>query len=318
MSHLHREMKEVSLESESKRAILIAANPKSGATDRSRLVEALAERLRQDGYPVEVITDLSQLRERIETLEEVDGVEVVIGAGGDGTAGVVVSRMGPKTPFLPFPLGTENLLARQYQIRADIDQASALIKQRKCVTLDAGMANDQLFLLMVGVGFDAEVVRCVHENRTGHIHRSMYWKAIAKMVWSYRFPEMTLTIQREEPMTSAKPSKAEGVHRNACWLFVANQPCYGGGLRIAPWANPQDGLLDVCTFRYGGFWRGLLYLTMLQWQRHTRLREFDASVATSLHIESPASIAYQIDGDLGGTLPLTIRLIRNRYCMIVP
>ncbi|MFO0923285.1 MAG: hypothetical protein U0905_12435 [Pirellulales bacterium] len=85
---------------------------------------------------------------------------------------------------------------------------------------------------------------------------------------------------------------------------------------MAPWANPQDGLLDVCTFRYGGFWRGLLYLTMLQWQRHTRLREFDASVATSLHIESPASIAYQIDGDLGGTLPLTIRLIRNRYCMM--
>lgn len=311
-------MKAIFLEREPHRVILIAANPKSGATDQRRLVEALAERLRQDGYPVEIITDLTLLSERIQSLEATDGIEVVIGAGGDGTASAVVSRMGPSTPFLPFPLGTENLLARQYGIRADIEQASALIKQRKYRTLDAGLANDQLFLLMVGVGFDAEVVRCVHENRTGHIHRSMYWNAILKMVWSYRFPEMVISLHSEHPMQGTKPPSVEGVTRTACWLFVANQPCYGGGLKIAPWANPQDGLLDVCTFRHGGFWRGLMYLTMLRWQRHTRLKDFEASMATSLQIDSSSAIAYQIDGDLGGTLPLTIRLIRNRYCMIVP
>src|SRR5439155_24213469 len=34
------------------------------------------------------------------------------------------------------------------------------------------------------------------------------------------------------------------------WLVANGRPA-GGGLRVAPGANPEDGLLDVVTVRYG-------------------------------------------------------------------
>ena len=55
----------------------------------------------------------------------------------------------------------------------------------------------------------------------------------------------------------------------ACrWAFVVNLPRYAGGLRIAPQADGNDGVLDVCTFKEGSLWSGLRYLTGIVMGQH--------------------------------------------------
>src|SRR5205807_435311 len=65
-------------------------------------------------------------------------------------------------PILPVPLGTANLMGRHLGIhwnRSNVEaQVMGAIEQHQTISIDAAKANDRLFLLMSGVGFDAFIV----------------------------------------------------------------------------------------------------------------------------------------------------------------
>ena len=175
--------------------------------------------------------------------------------------------------------------------------------------VDAGLANDRIFLLMASCGFDANVVHRVHQRRTGHINISTYFKPVAEAIWSYEFPKIQVHWEEDgetPPQLSAR------------WLFVFNMPCYGGGFRIAPHADSSDGLLDVCSFRRGHFWPGLGYVAALLLRRHQRMADWTTHRVRRLRITSDAPVPYQLDGDPGGFLPLDIQVLPGRLTLIVP
>ena len=89
---------------------------------------------------------------------------------------VVVNSIPVGVPLAILPLGTENLLAKYLQIPPDPERVADLICAGRTVPLDAGRANGRIFLLMVGCGFDAEVVRRLHAAREGHISHLDYAK----------------------------------------------------------------------------------------------------------------------------------------------
>ena len=66
------------------KTVLIAANPKSGNTDRLELVEALARHLTADGYRAEIVSELEKLQGRIQCLHADWDLDSVVAAGGDG------------------------------------------------------------------------------------------------------------------------------------------------------------------------------------------------------------------------------------------
>ncbi len=102
------------------------------------------------------------------------------------------------------------------------------------------------------------------------------------------------------------------------WLFAFNLPCYGGGLQIAPQANATDGLLDVCTFRYGGLWHGLYYTAAVLTGTHRWLTDFASRQSGSFEVASDGKAPYQLDGDPGGYLPVKIAVVPNRLTLVVP
>ncbi len=134
----------------------------------------------------------------------------------------------------------------------------------------------KIFLLMLGIGFDAHVVDQVHSQRKGHVKRMDYWAAIARSIWSYRFPELRYTIlDNDSDRRNALSWGGKGIHQFCVrWIFIVNLPLYASGLQMAPWASAQDGKLDVCTFRGGGLLQGIGYLLALRLRRQTQLRDF--------------------------------------------
>jgi diacylglycerol kinase family enzyme len=182
--------------------------------------------------------------------------------------------------------------------------------------MDVGQANGKLFLVMLGCGFDAEVVQQMHFGRTGHISRWSYALPIFRALQSYQFPQLTWSTCSLTQMA---------VTRQAAWLFVFNVPKYAASLDFCPQANPTDGRLDVCTFKSSGQRAGLKYLCKLWRGTHQELEDFEHHQVRSLKLEAPLdrkgnplTVHYQLDGDPGGVLPLTVDILPARLKLIVP
>lgn len=294
--------------------VLIAANPKSGAASSQPRVAALREVLIQAGYACEVHHDLAELRSAALRLDACGQLRAVVSAGGDGTAGALANLLPSHLPLLLFPLGTENLLAKHLGITGEVHQARAILQAEQRHQLDVGRANGKLFLVMLSCGFDAEVVRQMHSVRTGHITRWSYAGPIVTSLRRYGFPQLDISAMRQTTLTS-----------QAAWLFVFNVPRYAAGLNFCPQADPCDGLLDLCTFQRSGIAHGLGYLARLWLGTHQHMRGFSHGLCQRLEIAAPVDrlglpldIPFQIDGDPGGKLPLTVEVLPARLTLLVP
>jgi diacylglycerol kinase (ATP) len=316
------------------RQVLISRNPNAGARDNQAAVAVLSNALRHHGLEPAEFTELEALTAAVQVEANARRLRCVVAAGGDGTVSLLANVLSPDTPLAILPLGTENLLSQYLELEqpASPQQVAHWIAESYTIQLDAGLANDRLFLLMVGCGFDAEVVRRLHAQRTGHIQHFSYIRPILEAIHSYRYPPLRVCIRSSPPgemsqlvsfsgddpaaRLDSNSSDGDATYQRARWAFVVNLPQYAGGLRIAPMAIGSDGLLDVCTFRQGSLWHGLRYLIGVAMGRHRRWSDYRHTLAREVRIECDEPIPYQCDGDPGGFLPVTVRVLPKRLRLI--
>jgi YegS/Rv2252/BmrU family lipid kinase len=294
------------------RRVLIAVNPHAGARSGKRLVEQVANGLAEMGFEVELISDIPQLIAEVQTAHQAQTLHCVVAAGGDGTAALLVNVLPPGTPLALIPLGTENLFAKYLGVTPHAEKICETLARGAVIHLDAGKANDRLFLLMLGCGFDAEVVRRLHRERKGHIHHLSYAKPILDSIRNYEYPELRVCYHVDGASDDTKSL-------TGCWAFVVNLPRYAGGLKLIPGADGADGLLDVCTFKRGNLWNGLLYLGGVWLGQHRTWRDYNAVRAARVRIEADAvDVPYQLDGDPGGVLPVDVEVLPGRITVLAP
>lgn len=296
----------VSIRNQHANRVIIAFNRKAGASESIAAVSELSEALRNQRFDVETKTDINDIVESAISDYEAGKLRVVVAAGGDGTIGLIANRLPKDVPLTILPLGTENLLAKHLGIPNDTDQLIELIQDGITIQIDVGKANGQFFLVMASCGFDAEVVHQLHERRSGNIRHLSYAKPILRSLGKYRYPTLRILVN-DDP----KPIKAK-------WSFVFNAPQYAMQLPIVDDASCLDGELDLCTFRSGKFFTGLVYLFGIVTRRHRNWKDTQFRKITKLLIESDEHVPFQLDGDPGGHLPLEIEIIPARICMMVP
>jgi diacylglycerol kinase family enzyme len=294
------------------RDVLIAVNPHAGARNRQAIAEDLRQQLQGMGLRVSICPGIDELAEQAAARLAAGSLRAVVAAGGDGTISLVANRTPPGTPLAILPLGTENLLAKYMEVEADPQQLCRAIAAGCCAPLDAGQAGGRLFTLMAGCGFDADVVRRLHEGRTGHIHHLSYAKPILDAIRKYEYPELRVRYAPADAGDDAELTE-EIVAR---WVFVVNLPRYAGGLSFAPQASGTDGLLDVCTFKEGSLWSGLVYLSGVMLGQHEAMEDFGHVQTRRLTIESTGPAPYQLDGDPGGELPVEISILPRRLTLL--
>src|SRR5207302_6550956 len=114
------------------------------------------------------------------------------------------------------------------------------------------------------------------------------------------------------------PSDAElSEEITARWIFVVNLPRYAGGLMFSPQASGTDGLLDVCTFKEGSLWHGLMYLGGVMLGQHEGMQDFVRVQTRRLRVEAAGAAPFQLDGDPGGDLPVEFSVLPGRLTMLV-
>jgi diacylglycerol kinase family enzyme len=286
-------------------------NPRAGSRHQIEQVQAIEAAVTMAGFHPTLTSDLDELS-RISTDGAASGrLRAVIAIGGDGTASVVRSRVPLSVPLLPVPMGTENLLGRFVAQGTDPAAVCRTVADGVVVGLDLGRANGQHFLLMISAGFDAEVVRLLHQTRRGNITRLAYLLPALRTIRSYGYPEMKLYWG-----DGADDDQAATLCR---WLFGFNLPLYALGLPIAPEAVATDGLLDVCTFQRGNTWSVLRYLWHVKLGQHQSLSDAATVRCRRFRLEGPKThaIAYQLDGDFAGTLPVDVEVLPGELRLLV-
>jgi diacylglycerol kinase (ATP) len=282
--------------------VLIAANPRSGATDGLPRAEKLCELLRNDGWQAELLTDLDAFERRAKDLLSLGQLKAIVAGGGDGTVSTVINRIGVQVPITILPMGSENLLAKYLEIPRDPAMIVSMLRSGNVRELDLVQANQQLFLLMASLGFDAEVVKYVHQSRRSHITRWAYRWGIIQALFQYRWPAMEIQSLDQDGCWVA-----QGRHH---WVFAFNVPKYAAGLTLLPDARIDDGLIDVGLFRGGSLFVGLWNYLLVAFGAHRKSSNWTELKTKGLRIKlvRPANgagqggVSYQLDGDWVGDL----------------
>lgn len=288
------------------REVIVAFNPRAGTGAGKPLIGELRRLLDEYGYEAVMMDSLERLAEYAQ--QRAESIYAVVAAGGDGTIEAVVNATQGRFPVAILPLGTENLLAKYLKIDADPRKLIEILSLYRRVQFDAGVANDKIFSIMLSAGFDADVVRRVHAERKGNITHLAYAKPIVESIWNYDYPNLVVEWMEAGTWRSL----------DCHWAFVFNAPAYAAGLRIVPDANPRDGLFEIATFAGGSFWHGLWQFSAVVLGQQQSLPEFELHRSNHIRIRSDGDhVAYQIDGDPGGVLPVEIKVLPAHLTLLV-
>ena len=300
--------------------VIVSVNPKAGRRNSASRVDSFVQTLQKEfGFEVEVKTDLAEVAQRANELFEAGTLHALVGVGGDGTAAELTNRTVPGVPLSLLPSGTANLMAKQLKYSTNPVKMARIIGTGTPKSFDAANVNGHLFLAMVGCGFDAEVVNQVHTARMNnpkgaHINYLSYTKPILKAIGGYKYPKLKVSVLNE---SGELEKEVVG-----CWTFICNIPRYGWGVPLAPKAVPNDGELDLCVFRPGSLFAGLILTSFAQMfgahrflpgctmLRGKRFRVEPADSASEL------VIPFQFDGDPGGNIPVDVEVMPGRLTMI--
>ena len=145
---------------------MLIYNPTAGQIWQQFQPEMVKNYLQEQGWQVDVEptqkigggTDLARKAAQLK-------YDVVIAAGGDGTINEVAQGLVHTPVKLGFlPVGTTNVLAREFKIPLNYEEALAYLPQAESRLIDLGKLNQRHFLLMAGVGYDAEILMRVNKQ----------------------------------------------------------------------------------------------------------------------------------------------------------
>ncbi len=163
------------------------------------------------------------------------GADTVLSIGGDGTA-LEVARglLGGSSALGIIPAGTGNDFVKTLGVPMQPMLALEHILTHPARPTDAGEMNGRLFLNEIGTGFDVSVLDYA-------LKAKKYCKGLLPYLYGviqtlFRFQSVPITYTDEQGNT---------VTRDAFVVGAANGGVIGGGIRIAPEARADDGLLDV-------------------------------------------------------------------------
>lgn len=275
----------------------LVVNARSG-TGRGRVrVERLRTRLGALGWDARIAWTPEERSQLVADSTHDAGCRCLVAVGGDGTVAALIAER-PRVAILTLPSGTENLFAQHFGHSRRTSEVATLVDSGQVRTVDLGCARGRPFALMVGFGFDAEVVTRHHQARlredgiAGSTHRAAYVEPILRASLSYRFPRVRVCCEG--------PAGRETIEGST--VFVFNLPRYALGLPFAPQAREDDGLLNLVVFQKPGPFHALRYLWLVLRGRHLGRRSVQHRLIQRAWIESDHAVPVQMDGDPAGVL----------------
>jgi len=296
--------------------VIAIINPAAGRGHGARLRPLVLAELARRFSGLEV-AQTTRPGHATELARQAVGADLVIAVGGDGTVREVVAGLaGTTTRLAIIPTGSGNDFLKTIGIPADPFAACRIAAEGRPRPVDAvriqaagdGVERTLVYANAAGFGFDAKVVG---EARRYKRLRGLplYVAAVLRAVGEYQCPLVRISVN------------GQTWEQRILLIAAGNGRFYGGGMRIAPDAEPGDGMLDICVCDALDRLTIYRYLPRLIKGTHVTLKEVAMHRAAKLELDFLEPVMFQLDGDLQpdqGLRRFTLKVLPAALRVIVP
>lgn len=214
------------------------------------------------------------------------------------------------------PRGTGGDFARTFGIPSKLDDAARVALGGKTRTIDLGRAQyrswsggeeESYFANIASAGMSGAVAKRTNEAARAPLggKAAYLWSTLAVFA-GWKNTQILVTVdaeQRSGPMFD---------------VIVANCRYLAGGMKMAPGADPEDGLFDVLLI--GDVSKLDLALTMPKIYRGTHLPHPKVEVlrGASVTVDSAGPLPVELDGEQPGTTPVRFDVVPRALRLRVP
>lgn len=282
----------------------VVVNPAAGGERTARLWPSLATRLRRIGLEFEAApTSGRGSATELTRTAVAGGWPLVVAVGGDGTVNEVVNGLvdpagRPLAALGAIMTGRGRDAGRNLGIAADHEAAMHRLVHGEDILVDLGVAEWQaaacrLFVNSAGAGFDATAAaRAASLRGPGTVP---YLLGVLGAIRAHRPVSAAVTLDGRLTWTGSMTM-----------AVVANGPHYGGGMKIAPAARPDDGHLDLIIVGHLRRAELVAWLPTVYWGAHLHSARVTTGRGRDIEIQTATPVPVHLDGEPLGTTPLRI------------
>jgi diacylglycerol kinase (ATP) len=254
------------------------------------------------------------------------GAKLVVAVGGDGTVQEVVNglfsggeSLSPDCRLGIVSAGTGGGFAESFGLPRDIEAQVKLIARGLDRRIDVGRAvyanggdgtRERNFVNECQAGIGGEVVRWVEARpkKSKRLGGRLAFGA-GTLAAALTYPDRSMCVEID--------GRPAGTHRLVA-VIAANGCRMAGGMRLAPRARLDDGLLDVLFIHGQSVFERLRNFPKIYSGKHVGLAGFSYFQARSLTLYSEEKVDFEADGELWGTLPCRVQVMPSALRVICP
>lgn len=271
------------------RNILFIVNPVAGGGKTKEIVPVIIDKMKENNIEYKII-NTTKPKEAINIAEEnVDKYSVIVAVGGDGTINEVARGIINKKKGILgiIPGGTGNDMSKSLGLSQNPDEALDAIIKNTTKNMDIGLVNGTFFLNIASIGFDAETVKNTEIIKKRIKGKISYVLGVLITLFIYRRRDVTLIIDDKE------------YKRNFLLIAVGNGSYYGGGMKILPMAELDDGYFHICIIKdIKSYMIPFLFPSIFK-GNHLRYTSYiDIFKANKVIIKNEPNVIINLDGEL--------------------
>jgi YegS/Rv2252/BmrU family lipid kinase len=292
--------------------VRVIVNPVSGQP------EPVLHTLNTVFHPLGLEWDVAITREsgdarRLAEEAAASGMDVVAAYGGDGTVMEVAHGLiGSNVPLAILPGGTANLMSVELGIPGDLEQAAQLIgdPNARIQLVDMGQAGKRLFMLRVGMGYDAEMIRLADREQKDRFGVLAYIISGVKALFTSKVVDYQVTLDGQEIECKGFVCRID----NAGNLGVK-------GISMASGISVTDGLLDLLIL--GNIDLKGLYETLVNSDNDMTISKklgeaYQHWQGREITVTADPPQPVHGDGEVWGETPVSVKVLPQAISVLVP
>jgi YegS/Rv2252/BmrU family lipid kinase len=292
---------------------LFIINPAAGKGKNLKLIPMIEKifKDKEDQCLIEVTKGIGHATEIAKSHSE-KGDYRIYSVGGDGTLNEVLNGMVNSSSSLAvIPSGSGNDFIKSIYNFSKQDKIEDILHKMikgEEKYIDLCEFNDRYFINIASVGFDAEVAyNSIRLKKLPFIGGKLaYILGIILTVFNYKSYKLSISID------------GKIISLDALLVAIANGRYYGGGINVAPKAEINDGLFNICAIEKVGRFKILTLFPKVIKGTHAEIKEVSFYSGSKVRIESDEEIAFNIDGEITKGKEAEFKMIKNGIKIIYP
>ncbi|MDR5658897.1 diacylglycerol kinase family lipid kinase [Serpentinicella sp. ANB-PHB4] len=281
---------------------LFIINPVAGKHNSEATISIIKEKMKKHGLKHEIkIT--SRVGEAKQLAKDAisSHIDTIVAVGGDGTIHEVLNGMVNSNKNLGIiPAGTGNDLARTLGLPLDIEESLDKIIEGKIKKIDIGCFNEEYFINFASVGLDALIAS--EANKIKKLIASKYAYILSVILSLTRFKSPKLKIRIDDLY----------MEKDIMLVAICNGAYYGGGMKIAPKADLQDGCFDICIVNKMNKLKLLWLFPSIFKGNHIKYKDVEMFKGRKVEIDYEGYIEVNTDGEIKNARPVCLEIMNKK------